>query len=28
VRLEDLVVVTAGGCDVLTEYDYALEIRP
>jgi Xaa-Pro aminopeptidase len=28
VRLEDLVVVTVGGCDVLTEYDYDLEIRP
>ncbi len=28
VRLEDLVVVTADGCDVLTEYDYELEIRP
>ena len=28
VRLEDLVVVTADGCDVLTEYDYDLEIRP
>ena len=27
VRLEDLVVVTADGCDVLTEYDYDLEIR-
>jgi Xaa-Pro aminopeptidase len=28
VRLEDLIVVTADGCDVLTEYDYDLEIRP
>ena len=28
VRLEDLVVVTGDGCDVLTEYDYDLEIRP
>jgi Xaa-Pro aminopeptidase len=28
VRLEDLVVVTADGCEVLTEYDYELEIRP
>ena len=28
VRLEDLVVVTGNGCDVLTEYDYDLEIRP
>jgi Xaa-Pro aminopeptidase len=28
VRLEDLVVVTRDGCDVLTEYDYDLEIRP
>jgi Xaa-Pro aminopeptidase len=28
VRLEDLVVVTADGCDVLTEYGYNLEIRP
>jgi Xaa-Pro aminopeptidase len=26
VRLEDMVVVTADGCDVLTEYDYDLEI--
>jgi Xaa-Pro aminopeptidase len=28
VRLEDMVVVTADGCDLLTEYDYDLEIRP
>jgi Xaa-Pro aminopeptidase len=28
VRLEDMVVVTADGCDVLTEYDYDLEIGP
>jgi len=28
VRLEDLVVVTGDACDVLTEYDYDLEIRP
>jgi Xaa-Pro aminopeptidase len=28
VRLEDMVVVTTDGCDVLTEYDYDLEIRP
>jgi Xaa-Pro aminopeptidase len=28
VRLEDMVVVTADGCNVLTEYDYDLEIRP
>ncbi|MDX6549510.1 MAG: Xaa-Pro aminopeptidase, partial [Gaiellales bacterium] len=27
VRLEDMVVVTEGGCDVLTEYDYELVIR-
>jgi Xaa-Pro aminopeptidase len=28
VRLEDLVVVTADGADVLTQFDYELEIRP
>ena len=28
VRLEDLVVVTADGCDVLTEYAYDLEVGP
>jgi Xaa-Pro aminopeptidase len=28
VRLEDLVVVTDGGHEVLTDYDYELEIRP
>jgi Xaa-Pro aminopeptidase len=28
VRLEDLVVVTGGAPDVLTQFDYELEIRP
>jgi Xaa-Pro aminopeptidase len=28
VRLEDLVVVTDGRPDVLTQFDYELEIRP
>jgi Xaa-Pro aminopeptidase len=28
VRLEDLVVVTGGEPDVLTRFDYELEIRP
>jgi Xaa-Pro aminopeptidase len=28
VRLEDLVVVREGGCDVLTDFPYDLEIRP
>ena len=28
VRLEDLVVVTGGEPDVLTQFDYELEIRP
>ena len=28
VRLEDLVVVTDGQPDVLTQFDYELEIRP
>ena len=28
VRLEDLVLVTDGGHEVLTDYDYELEIRP
>ena len=28
VRLEDLVVVTADGAEVLTDFDYELEIRP
>ena len=28
VRLEDLVVVTEGGHEVMTEFDYELEIRP
>jgi Xaa-Pro aminopeptidase len=28
VRLEDLVVVTDNGHEVLTDFDYELEIRP
>ena len=28
VRLEDLGVVRDGGCEVLTEFPYELEIRP
>jgi Xaa-Pro aminopeptidase len=27
VRLEDMVVVRDGGSELLTEYDYELEIR-
>ena len=27
VRLEDLVVVREGGCDVLTDFPYDLEIK-
>jgi Xaa-Pro aminopeptidase len=28
VRIEDLVVVVEGGCEVLTDYHYRLEIEP
>jgi Xaa-Pro aminopeptidase len=28
VRLEDIAVVSEGGCEVLTDFPYTLEVRP